>query len=854
MMDAAFLQAWNGKFGAELQPPEWVFELGANGQENVERKITESARRVEKLQEDLDKELFLLTWLRKLSSEKDPAEVPSFSEGSVNHVQSETERDQDSLSESLPKPVIAGSPLDSPKQPPKPSPGTPDTAIGKISIQSSTTTSEDSPSSSSEYHTAGQNSSPEAESSLSRPRASADFSNRQRFIHSVSAEDLLVAKEVSRRAVKRHSSCKNLYASEKKEPGGKHKRIRSAPIKRLKQAKSPQPEDKAKKHLPSSPCTNSTSDPNTSASVHAESKHIKTSPLVKSQSQTGISEQVVLRDKVARRPSFPTMSQEEALAHWKGSGASSAAKRSSNSILDCEDYNFMVNDDEDSDPALINIMASRVRGTRTPRSSLSTDQPLSDFEKPERQVANGGGGGGGGRGDVTSPKEDQSNTPVPVPGAIEPTAGEPKKQMIAPLRKRSSTTQDTSPLKRVSYHYSDDECLTPKIDSGDHGTFPGNSPIGSNGCSNRNSRGSNGIIDEEDASAYEQTLRRQNPDPLGARKERTNTVTPGNVGSSEEEVWGDHSRLAKRPTEDPAARGSGEFDVTSTLTGSPLGMGGASMGGNDASIFEKSDSFTDELGSLDLDVELTLSKLRDKPDMSMATLLDMNENERMNARANTHPSNYKECTPEYTADSGEGIEIDAATISAFTLNNDLYGSRSNSASSLPGLFSESTGMSSASPPEQESPSHLALQGVNLRQSHGVKRSSNRKQRMGNPDFELMASGMSSDNEEKSHSRSSTSLTSEEDSIPTSPPSDDDTMVRACVRVRAVCLCVRMSYQMTAHWCVPVCVCAQYVCVCVCLLPDESTLVCAVCLCVCRCVCVCTCLLPNSKCTHVVSPN
>ena len=129
--------------------------------------------------------------------------------------------------------------------------------------------------------------------------------------------------------------------------------------------------------------------------------------------------------------------------------------------------------------------------------------------------------------------------------------------------------------------------------------------------------------------------------------------------------------------------------MTSTLTSGMAGATSSSSSrmrgngsGGDASIFEKSDSFTDELGSLDLDVELTLSKLRDKPDMSMATLLDMNENERMNARANTQPSTYKERTPEYVADSGEGIEIDEATISAFTLNSDLYGSRSNSASSL----------------------------------------------------------------------------------------------------------------------------------------------------------------------------
>ena len=753
-MDAAFLEEWNGKFGAELKPPEWVLELCADvdkQQEDVQRKITESASRVDKLQEELDQELFLLSWLRKLR-EKNTAAEESVEDS--DHVLSE--KGQEVPKDSLAKPVATAEPsLEDPKEASSPQPGTPDTAIGERSIQPTTSaqTSESSPSDS-EDHTAGQDLNREEDSAASRTRESAEFTERKRFVHGVSAKDLLVAKEVSQRVLKKHSSCDNLVkfargdSSEKGAGGRKRKRIKSAPTERVQRSKSPEAQEKVKRRFLSSPvCTAAGSTPSSAD----DSNLVGDSPLVNSQTPTSPTE-VVLRDKVVRRPSFPTMSQEEALTHWKGTGGPAAISNRSSS--NCEDYNFLVNkDDEDSDPALINVMASRIRGSlRTPRSSVSNDQPLSsELEKSERQLANGGGEGSR---EVTSPKDDQSNTPVP--------GAEPPASTIAPLRKRS--TQDSSPLKRFSYQYSDDECLTPKIDSGDHGGFPGPSPAGSNGCSNRNSRSSNGIIDEEDPSSFEMTLRRQETVVQGVkRKDRTSTITPGNASSED-----DGSRLAERPSEDPGASGSGgDSDVTSTLTGRPL---------NSESIFEKSDSYTDELGSLDIDIELTLSKLRDKPEMSMATLLDMDENERMNARANTQPSSYptKQRTPD-----GMEFDIDEATISAFTLSHDLYGSRSNSASSIPGLFSDSN---SGTSPEQESPTHMALQGVNLRQSHGAKKMNRR--RMGNADFEMMAGGVGSDSEEKSHSRSSTSLNSEE-SIPTSPPSDEDSLVRACSVISGV---------------------------------------------------------------------
>lgn len=714
-----------------MKPPEWVFDLSADKQqENVERKIVESVSRVGKLREDLNQELFLLAWLRKIqengslkgcsSLDVDSAETDSERQ---NHVEGGPEDELEEVFKGeleVPNTDNSTEPGKA-EQPPKFSA---DSVSSKDSKGSFTSTSEGSPSSS-DYHTAGQNSPAnltEESIPLAEPR-------RTRLVHKVGSNDSLVAREVSQRVqnIRKYKSCDNLSedsnaasAANEKQPVGKHRRRNSVPSLRLR----PQHGDKIKRRLLSSPCTNLAvgSVANTNGGVDSRPLEEPLQPNKyhnKRRSTTSSIEGVVFREKLVRRPSY-TMNDEEALSQWKGSGGATAlaVKRSSNGTFDSyEEYNFMVNNDEDSDPALINVLASRMRGSlRTPRTSVST---------PE--VSNGEGG-------IVSPSDDHPHTPVPNMEAVFQDSAE----RIAPLRKRSSTNE-SSPKKGDSYHYSDDECLTPKVMSGSHGIF--SSPSGSNNCSHRNSRSSNGILDEE--SLCDMTLRKK--ESRDTQIGRKNTITPENAGNR-------HSREHLASDE--------ESSLTATLTSREFGGGRADdpILTSDMSIFEKSDSYT-ELGSLDIDIESTLSKLRDKPEMSMATLLDMNENESMNARSQF----YKDFTPD---DLEESIEIDEATISAFTLSNDLYGSRSNSASSIPGLFSDNSGMS-MSPPEPESPTHSAHQGVNLRPSGGGKRSKNRKGRI---DLELMTGGGSagSDNEEKRLSRSSTSLTSEEESVPISP--------------------------------------------------------------------------------------
>lgn len=660
-------EAWNGKFGPGVEPPEWVFGFSSQDfcgrQHNVDRKIVESESRVRKLREKLEHELFLLAWLKEVRESDSEA---TFSCGIGDKAEdSEQNHVQDDVFEKTEGPNSSCCVPRGPVTADKCCAGIPDTASGEDPKLLTGSSSSEDITSSSEYHTAGQNSSPE---SLSQH-------TRQRSIRQVSNKESSIAEEVRLRV---HQSCQDLNKPGQGfvAPVGKHRRNSSAPL--LGWEPPPQSGDPIR--LSQDLATSCEEDLYTNGCVAGGCA--EQAPL-----NNSTESRVVLREKLVRRPSFP-MSYKEDINQWKGTGGfSTKADRSSNGVPECG--NYLVNDGEESDPALINVIASRMRGSlRTPRTSVSTDDG--------QQVTTNGGSGA----DVGSPTEDLSHTPIP------------NLHTAPPLRKRD----------RISYHYSDDECLTPKIDSGgDHSSFSGVSPSDSNRCSHRNSRNSNGIIDEK---PYDLTLQRDSP---VVKTERKNTVTAKSV----EKVDRFEDSTEKRHS-----------FLTNTLTDTE----------DTEDIFTRSSDSFSKLGDLGLDVELTLSKLRDKPEMSMATLLDTNENRKMNQDLTLEDYEYE-----------ESIEIDEATISAYTLSNDMYGLRSTSASSIPGLYSD---LSGASPPEFDSPAH---QGVSLRQGCGVNRL-NRKRPI---DLEMMTGGPSSDNDDIS--RSSTSLTSEEE---VASPSEDN-LVSAC---------------------------------------------------------------------------
>lgn len=167
--------------------------------------------------------------------------------------------------------------------------------------------------------------------------------------------------------------------------------------------------------------------------------------------------------------------------------------------------------------------------------------------------------------------------------------------------------------------------------------------------------------------------------------------------------------------------------------------------------------------SLDMqDIHRTLSTIKSTPNMSVRTLLNVQEEEMNKRPLVTSSSEPNLLELELT----ESMEIDEATISAITLGNDMFGSRSNSVTSLPGLVSsgdESPTLDLASP---------TCEGVSLRRASNSRKSANRK-RMGNaeldPDWEEMVMGSDFSPTNTLSSLSSPSITSVEAyNLPASP--------------------------------------------------------------------------------------
>ena len=131
-------------------------------------------------------------------------------------------------------------------------------------------------------------------------------------------------------------------------------------------------------------------------------------------------------------------------------------------------------------------------------------------------------------------------------------------------------------------------------------------------------------------------------------------------------------------------------------------------------------------------IEGDLAVIKDDLEMSMMTLVDTEENAELNFLSLPETSsepNLSELGNSFGSSLEESIEIDEATICAVTLGNELFGSRSNSVSSLPGLLSE---IQESMPSDFFSPSPTH-RGVNLRNTGGGKRKD--KKRMGNADLD-----------------------------------------------------------------------------------------------------------------------
>lgn len=116
------------------------------------------------------------------------------------------------------------------------------------------------------------------------------------------------------------------------------------------------------------------------------------------------------------------------------------------------------------------------------------------------------------------------------------------------------------------------------------------------------------------------------------------------------------------------------------------------------------------------------------PETSLRTLVSPEENEVLSSRLTILSQVSSESNLlEISSGLEESMELDEATISALTMSNEMFGSRSNSVSSLPGLLSTHE---SLSPMSYASPTH---QGVSLRTTSGKKRD---RKRMGNAELDM----------------------------------------------------------------------------------------------------------------------
>ena len=208
-------------------------------------------------------------------------------------------------------------------------------------------------------------------------------------------------------------------------------------------------------------------------------------------------------------------------------------------------------------------------------------------------------------------------------------------------------------------------------------------------------------------------------------------------------------------------------------------------------------------------IEGDLSVIKDAPEMSMMTLIDTKELNFLSLPATNSEPNLLELGSSFVSSLEESIELDDATICAVTLGNELFGSRSNSVSSLPGLLSEIQ-ESMSSNFFSQSPTH---KGVNLRTTGGGKRKD--KKRMGNADLDdshnweqiiIADRSLSPSPAHTVSSRSSTSPTSESGSLrsfPLSPSSDSPPMSPTSTSP---------PLMVSTYWCACTGVC-MHVCVC-----------------------------------------
>lgn len=778
-MESKFLEQWNAKFGAK--PPEWVFNFTSqySGQslleQDVDRELDKCQARIDKLRADLDQELFLVEWLRQQKASYLP-KPPTSSKTQTPHVQFKnpaglgfcTQVDDQSVEDSS---ELEDRPKGGKETPPKPSTllaltrrHSPGSQLRSHSEESFKSTPD-----SSEYHTAPQSASEDTsetdlEDQLKEPETetvsvdevkenglsgSPKVTCRHRFAHKVNSSDVTIAKTVNKRLSEQrvHWSCnvlsldsecgscdKSVSADNPLLPGTRKRCASDPSFQRTKGIDLLPPtfelKDQCGERVLSSPVDSpllykkllekvDDSVKNNLIQSAQESSTTASKELEKlsNNRKEGSDSETIMMSEVEKRSSKEEESIE--LRQWANLGP---GKRGSNGILDnYEGYNIIVSPDGEQDPALLNVLAGQMRSSAhsTPRSSVD------HLRDPPTEVATTNGD--------NKRKDDTSRTPIHSTSedlSPQRPAYNTQQTLVAEMSPGRGIPPALTKPERGSLVFSEDECITPKGDSSDHSM---NLPV-----------------EEEDPK----------------RKERSRTLVENEEGVKETLSTQNVSRVERlleevRRTQDQ----EGEDDeAMMTLTRKTT----SKYHGYDVDpVFDQQE--LTPLGSLDIDIQETLSKIQSTPDMSMATLLDVKENEVMNARL---PPAFADPSFE-DFEYSESMEIDEATISALTLSNELFGSRSNSVTSLPGLYSGTESNVSTSPPDMDSPSHTR-QGVNLRHTGGARRRD--RKRMGNAELDIIAvasdegSDLSPSHTVSSRSMSPTSELGSMVSLPISPAS------------------------------------------------------------------------------------
>lgn len=714
-MESEFLERWNAKFGAN--PPEWVSTLTSqySGQsalleQDVDRELVNRQARIDKLRADLDQELFLVEWLhqQKANISASVPKPPSTSSSQhTSHVQFDTET-------GLCSTRLDGTSAEQPSDL-KDRVEEGETVLKRFSplaltrgnspgslLQSQSEESFKSTPDSSEYHTAPQSVCEDIpgidsednrkEAELEEPEATEngpsgfpDSASRQRFAHRVDSSDIKLAKAVNKRLFEQgvHGSCNSLNLDSE---GGTCSIDHLSPEVRKRCSSDPSSQQSKESNLLSQPpfklASNGKKLPSPIDTSQPQQKYLEKGD--------NSAEESFISPSTPERPTIDTSKEVEIVLNirkekdnLKEGMTSEVEKRSSKEeeSIELRQWANLGPGKRSSNGILDNyegfIVSPEEERDPALLNVLASQMRSSARSTPQSSVEEAATTNGG--------SERRNDTPENL-SPSQRSVYSTQQTLVADTSPGRGVPPALSKPERASLVFSEDECITPKGDS-DH---------------------SMNLPSEED---YSRT------------KDRSRTL----VGSTEETLSSQNvSRVERlleevRRTQDQEAD---DDDSMMTLTRKNITKF------KDYDVEGESDSqeFT-PLGSLDFDIQDTLSKIQNAPEMSMATLLDVGENKEMNANL---PATFAD--PSFDDfEYSESMEIDEATISALTLSHELFGSRSNSVSSLPGLYSEST--TSMSPPDMDSPLHTR-QGVNLRHAGGARRRD--RKRMGNAELDIIA--------------------------------------------------------------------------------------------------------------------